>query len=413
MTSPAPDLHPRAVPDRADVIDRGLSRVNVWGVRVVVGAAALFIIGWAVGHTWMVWFPVSLALVLSTVLAPPVTFLRRRGVPAALAAASVMIGFLGSLVLVGFLLAPQIAGQSNEIADSAVDGVGQIRTWLSDGPLGISDGQITDALTTLQDELSSQASAISSGVLTGVTAVTNALINLVLMLILTFLFIKDGHRFLPWVSAIGGHRVGGHFVEVSARAWNTLGGFIRTQALVSLIDAILIGLGLVIIGVPLAIPLAILTFFAGFIPIVGAVAAGALACLVTLVTNGPGDALIVLIIIVAVQQLEGNVLSPWLQGKSMNLHAAIVLMSVTAGSSLFGITGAFLAVPVAATVAEVLRYLNERIDDAVAEDTHPQDAAGTDGPEGPAGAHPSLPDVPHTEDGRTPTDLRKEGPATT
>lgn len=404
-----PDHRPRPQPDRADVIDRGLGKLNVWGIRLIVGAVSLYILGWIVGHTWVVWFPVALALVLATLLAPPTTWLRQHGVPSGLAAAGVMLGFLGSLVLLGYLLAPQVAGQSNDIADSAVRGVGEVRDWLQDGPLQISDGQITQAFETVQDWLTDQASNISAGVITGISAITNVLINLVLMLILTFLFIKDGHRFLPWVSAIGGRRVGGHFVEVISRAWNTLGGFIRTQALVSFIDAVFIGLGLVIIGVPLAIPLAILTFFAGFIPIVGAVTAGALACLVTLVTNGPGDALIVLIIIVAVQQLEGNVLSPWLQGKSMRLHAGIVLMSVTAGSTIFGITGAFLAVPVAATVVEVLRYLNESVDEAVAADAPYQDAHGARGPDGPAGAHPSLPeDVPHTEDGLTPAELREK-----
>lgn len=402
----------RATPDRADVIDSGLARLNVWGIRVVVGAVALYILGWAIGHTWVIWFPVALALVLATLLAPPVTWLRRRGVPSGLAAAGVMIGFLGSFVLIGSLLAPQVAGQSNDIANSAVRGVGEIRTWLQEGPLQVSDGQITQAFETVQDELSARASDISTGVVYGLTAVTNVLINLVLMLILTFLFIKDGHRFLPWVSAVGGQRVGGHFVEVTSRAWHTLGGFIRTQALVSLIDAVFIGAGLLIIGVPLAIPLAIVTFFAGFIPIVGAFSAGALACLVTLVTNGPGDALAVLIIIVVVQQVEGNVLSPWLQGKTMRLHAAVVLMSVAAGSTLFGITGAFLAVPVVATVVEVLRYLNERVDEEVAIAAPLQDSRGSEGPDGPAGANEALPeDLPHTKDGLTPAQLRGEDKA--
>ncbi|MET1062489.1 MAG: AI-2E family transporter, partial [Aeromicrobium sp.] len=142
-------------------------------------------------------------------------------------------------------------------------------------------------------------------------------------------------------------------------------GFIRTQTLVALIDAVIIGAGLAILGSPLAVPLAVVTFFAAYIPIIGAFVSGALAVLVTLVTNDPKAALITLLIVVGVQQLEGNVLSPVLQGKNMNLHPAVVLMSVTAGGSLFGVTGAFLAVPVAASVAEILRYVNERIDESV------------------------------------------------
>ena len=153
--------------------------------------------------------------------------------------------------------------------------------------------------------------------------------------------------------------------EVLARCWRTLGAFIRTQVIVSAIDAIFIGIGLVLLGVPLALTLATLTFFGGFIPIVGALIAGALAVLVALVTVGWGTALTVLALILVVQQVEGNVLSPILQGKSLRLHAAVVLLAVTAGGTLFGITGAFLAVPVVATAAEILRYLGERIDDPV------------------------------------------------
>ena len=164
---------------------------------------------------------------------------------------------------------------------------------------------------------------------------------------------------------ISGTRGEGHIVELLQRSWTTLGGFIRAQAVVSLIDAFFIGLGLVILKVPLALPLAIMTFMGGFIPIVGAIVAGAVAVLIALVSNGLTTALIVLAIILAVQQLEGNVLSPMLQSKAMNLHPVIVLLSVTVGSDLYGIIGAFLAVPVIATIAVWLRYFSELIDNDV------------------------------------------------
>ena len=125
---------------------------------------------------------------------------------------------------------------------------------------------------------------------------------------------------------------------------------------------VFIGAGLLIVGVPLALPLAVLTFIGGFVPIVGALFAGALSVLVALVTNGFTAALIVLGIVLLVQQVEGNVLQPILQGKSLNLHAAVVLLAVAAGGTLYGIAGAFLAVPVAAAGATVLRYLFEQVD---------------------------------------------------
>ena len=134
----------------------------------------------------------------------------------------------------------------------------------------------------------------------------SATVTLVISLILTFLFLKDGRRFVPWVRDLAGPRAGTHLAEVAVRAWATLGGFIRTQALVSLIDAVFIGAALLIVGVPLAVPLAILTFFGGFVPIVGAFVVGAVAVLVALVSNGLTGALIILAVIVVVQQLRSR-----------------------------------------------------------------------------------------------------------
>ncbi|MGJ9411524.1 AI-2E family transporter [Aeromicrobium sp. CF4.19] len=355
----------RGYRDRGDVLNDWAGSMQTWGLRIVVVAAALYVLGWVAGTFWMVLFPISLALVVATVLQPAASALRTRRVPAALSAALVMLIFLGLISGIVAVLAPQVAGQAPQIAEQASDGLQRVRTWLVDGPFGVTEGQITAAIGAVQDRLQESATAISSGVFSGLSAATNAIINLVLVLMLTFFFMKDGHRFLPWVHTLGGRRVGDHLVQVLSRSWRTLGGFIRTQTLVSFIDAVIIGVGLWILGVPLAVPLAVITFFGGYIPIIGALVSGFLAVLVTLVTVDFRAAVIAAIIVLAVQQLEGNVLSPWLQGKSMNLHAGVVLMSVTAGGTLFGITGAFLAVPVAAVVTEVLRYGNEQIDRGV------------------------------------------------
>jgi predicted PurR-regulated permease PerM len=364
--------------DRGVVIDDAFAGLQRWGLRVVVIAAAAFIVGWGIGHVWMVLFPVAMALIVTTVLGPPAAWLRSKGWPAALAAATIVVGFIAALVGFIAILTPQVANKSDEVAAGASDGLQKVRDWITGEPLNLSEGQITAAISALQDRLQSSASAISSGVFSTITTATSIIINIVLVLMLTFFFVKDGHKFLPWLNTLGGQRAGDHLTEVLGRVWNTLGGFIRTQSLVALIDAVLIGSGLAILGSPLAVPLGVLTFFAAYIPIIGAFVSGALAVLVTLVTNDPKDALIALIIVVAVQQLEGNVLSPILQGKSLNLHPAVVLLSVTAGGSLFGVTGAFLAVPVAASVAEILRYANERIDDSVSVLAPKEDARAAD-----------------------------------
>jgi predicted PurR-regulated permease PerM len=380
-TTPRPSR--TAVPSREQVIGRGVAWTAGWSLRLAAIALGAILLGLVVKYTWVVIFPVLMALVLSTVLAPIAGFFRTRlGFPYALAAAATVVGAILVVVAAGFTIAPSVASQSGDILKSANDGIQEVQDWVQSSDF-VSKQQIDAGLQGLQEKLSGSAGSIASGVLAGVSAVTNGIVNLVIVLLLSFLFLKDGHRFLPWLHRLSGPTAGSHLEEVGNRAWATLGGFIRTQALVSLIDAVFIGGGLLIVGVPLAIPLAVLTFFAGFVPIVGAFVAGTVAVLIALVSNGVTGALIVLALIIAVQQLEGNVLSPWLQSKSMNLHAAVVLLSVTLGSTLFGITGAFLAVPVAAVSAVILRYLDEVIDRRSAPLIEHHTPPGASEPQGP------------------------------
>ena len=359
--------------DRAAVIEGGFAGLQRWGLRIVLIAAGVFVLGWVIGKLWVVIFPLVLALIVSTVLQPGAGWLRRHKVPSPLAALAMMLAFLLAITIVIVILAPQVAGQTPELVRSASEGLQTIRDWMTNGPLSVSDGQITRAIAAIQDKLRESAAAISSGVFSTLGAATSAIVNIVLVLMLTFYFVKDGHKFLPWATKLGGQRGGEHLAELLGRTWATLGGFIRTQTVVALIDAVIIGIGLTIIGVPLAIPLAVITFAGAYIPILGALISGVLAVLVTLVTNSPRDALIALILVLVVQQLEGNVISPWLQGKNLNLHAAVVLLAVVLGGSVWGITGAFLAVPTAATAAEILRYINEQIASATRGTVAPPD----------------------------------------
>ena len=167
------------------------------------------------------------------------------------------------------------------------------------------------------NSIQDNAQNIAGYALTGVSVVGNSLLNLVLALVLVFFFLKDGPRFVPWLSAQTGPRAARHVAALSYKSWDTLSEFIRQQALVGFIDAFFIGLGLWILGVPLVIPLAVLTFFGGFIPIIGAFVAGAFAVLIALVSNGFTTALIVLGIVILVQQIEGNILQPIIQGRGL------------------------------------------------------------------------------------------------
>jgi predicted PurR-regulated permease PerM len=359
LLSPSPTA---PVASRGTVIGNGLTWLAAWSLRVALIAVGLVIVGYVIGVLWVVVWPVVLAILLATVLRPPAALLIRWRVPAAAASAIVLLVGIAAVTGLFVSIAPSIAGQTQQITSGVIAALGQIQQWVTGPPLNLGDGQIGDIVNQVTQQLQQSATAIAGGVLTGVSTLASGLISLVLALVLTFFFVKDGPRFLPWLTSITGRSAGGHIAEVLRRMWGVLGGFIRVQALVSLIDAVFIGIGLVLLGIPLALPLAVLTFVGGFIPIVGAVVAGSLAVLIALVTQGFGTAVAVAVLVVAVQQIEGNVLQPFLQGQSLKLHGAVVLLAVTAGGSLAGIAGAFLAVPVAAVVAVLLRYLGEQID---------------------------------------------------
>ncbi len=364
--------------DRSVLIGIGGRWLTDWALRLAVVIVAFWLLARIGSALWVGILPILLAIIVSTVLWPPTGWMVRKGLPKALAALTSILATLGIVAGVIALIAPSIVEQSVKLADQTSVAISEVQDWLRGPPLNIRDEQLDSVLEQISSTLQDRGDQIANGVFTGVSAVGSMVITLVLVLVLTFFFIKDGPRFLPFVRRIVGRNAGRHLTEVLARSWNTLGGFIRTQALVSLVDAVFIGLALVLLGVPLAWALAIITFLAGFIPIVGAISAGALAVLIALVANGLTTAIIVLVVIILVQQLESNVLQPVLQSKAMNLHPVVVLLGVAAGSTLFGIIGAFLAVPVAAVVAVMLRYIGEQIDLRTGDVTAADLAATTD-----------------------------------
>lgn len=350
------------VTDRAVFIGRDGRWAAGWALRFIIFIAAAYILGQILGFIWAGILPILLALLVATVLWPPVKLLRDKlRFPAALATVVVLVGFFAIIGGIFAAMAPIVRNQGADLIDQASEGFSQLSEWVQGPPFNVDLGQFDQVFNDIAGFLQDQSSQIASGVFTGLSAATSIAVTLVVMLVLTFFFLKDGDRFLPWLRKYTGANAGWHLTEVLTRTWNTLAGFIRTQAIVSFVDALFIGIGLMLLGVPLAFVLAVITFFAGFIPIVGAFTAGALAVIIALVTNGVTNALFVLLLIIAVQQLEGNILQPVLQSKAMNLHAAVVLLAVTIGSTLFGIVGAFLAVPVAATAAVFFRYHSELV----------------------------------------------------
>ncbi|MEV5548611.1 AI-2E family transporter [Streptomyces sp. NPDC052309] len=348
---------------------RTTARVSAESLLVL---AMLAVVLWVLGRMWSIVWPLLIGLLLTTLTWPLTRFLRRHGWPPALAAASVTLLFLLAAGGIVALIAVPTASQTGELTDGVTDGIQKLREWAAGPPLNIGDDEITGAVDAAMARLQDSVGSMVTAVATGLSTVVNGLITAVLAVFLMFFFLKDGPRFLPWLARQLPGRLATDIPAVAERGWETLGSFVRSQALVGLIDALFIGLGLWVLGVPLVLPLAVLTFVSAFVPIVGALFAGFVAVLIALVSNGPTDALIVLAIIVVVQQLEGNVLQPIIQSRGLGLHAAVVLLAVTLGGSLAGIVGSLLAVPVTALLAVVWNHVREQLSEPTEESGNPE-----------------------------------------
>jgi predicted PurR-regulated permease PerM len=227
--------------------------------------------------------------------------------------------------------------------------------------LSFSETDLNEVLKPAVTWLQENAGQVLTQVSLGLGTVGSLTITFSLTLILTFFCLKDGDRFSGWLLRWTTGTALVHTAEVTSRSWRTLSTYISSQAAVALVDAVFIGIGLWLLGIPLALPLAVLIFFGGFLPIIGAVTTGLLASIVALLTEGWITALIVLGLVLLVQQLESNVLQPLLVGRSLKLHPAVVLIGVAAGASLFGIVGAFLATPTIAVVMVTFQYAREQM----------------------------------------------------
>ncbi|UUO02002.1 AI-2E family transporter [Mycolicibacterium novocastrense] len=349
--------------DRGALIGSGAFWLAKWSLVIVAIAAGAVVLGWLVAQLWVIFLPVLLAVILCTVLWPPARILMdRAGLPPAVAALTTLLLFLAIASGLIALIIPPLLSQMPALIDQATEGINRLQDWIAGPPLNLRQEQLERFTDSLVNAMRGRSAAIATGVVSGVSTVGSVLVTLVLTIVLSFFVLKDGRKFLPWLVGLTGHRAGRHLEAVLSRMWDNLGGFIRAQTGVALIDAVFIGAGLLVLGVPLAPALAVLTFIGAFVPFIGAFVAGALAVLIALVANGFVNALLVLAVIIAVQQIEGNVLQPLLQSRVMKLHAAVVLLAVTAGGALYGIIGAFLAVPTVAMLTVLARYVNEQID---------------------------------------------------
>jgi predicted PurR-regulated permease PerM len=297
--------------------------------------------------------PVLIALILSAAIGPLVNRLRRAGLPGIPATLLSFLGLLVVLAVTGTLIVLAVRSQLNELVAATSSGLDQLDSFLLNGPFPISQEQLAQGRQALID-FATSAQARSSA-LSGLSVATEFFAGTALMVIVLFFFLKDGAKIWNFLLRPFGGQREAKLRRAGKRTLEVLGSYVRGTAIIALIDATAIGIGLLVLQVPLAIPLAMIVFLGAFIPLVGATIAGALAVLIALVTRGPIVAVIVVIIVIAVNQLENHLLQPVVMARSLKLHALVILFSLTAGTILAGIIGAVLAVPLAAVTWAVLQ----------------------------------------------------------
>lgn len=337
--------------------DSLFDRAAGYSWRFLLIVAAAWVVLWVVVRLRLVVLPVIAALFITALLGPLAHRLRAKGVPRLLATWMVVLGAILLLVGVIAALAPAVGDELDEVGASAREGFEDVLDYLADSPLKLSRGEINRYLDRAVEQVSENRERITAGLLVGATKAVEFVTQLLLTLVLVFFFVKDGPELFRWFESQFPQRNRQHVRTIGERAATSITGYLRGIAIIGLVNAVLIAIVLLIVGVPLVLPLATLTFFGAFFPLVGAVAAGLVAALVALVTGGLVDALIVGGAILVIQQVEGDVLQPIVMGRAVSLHPVVILLALTAGAILAGIVGAFLAVPVAAVAASIGNYV--------------------------------------------------------
>lgn len=368
-----------------------------WAWRLVVIGLAAAGGMWVVAQLKVIVVPVAVALLLAVLLHPVVVFLTtrlrlRRGAAVGVAVGGMITIVVGLLAAAGTAIARGFGG----LWTKAGDGFSKVLTWLADGPAKVSSDDLDRYMDQLGESLSGFSSQLVSGAAKASATAGHVGAGILIALFCLVFFLLDGRKIWTWLVGLLPAPARGPVHQAGRRGWMTLEGYVRTQVLVAAVDAVGIGAGALVLRVPMALALAVLVFLGSFIPIVGAVATGCVAVLVALVAGGPWTALWMLVVVLAVQQIEGHVLQPFLMGHAVSLHPMAVLLSVAAGSLVAGIVGALFAVPLVAAANTVVLYLHGHdkfpelgTDDNLEHRRRPDDSVDAEPEEVGSGAEPT------------------------
>lgn len=329
-----------------------------WRLGLVLVVAGILV--WLLSKVSLIVIPLMVAGLLAGLLAPVTNLLRRNKVPGSLAVALTVLGFLAVLAGALSLVGRQLMIGFSDLWDQVLQGVQKVEGWLSHGPLHLSTDQIGQYAEDLGAAAQTNSSTILSGALSFGSTAGQLMAGSLLAFFALIFFLFEGTRIWNFVVGLMPRKSRAAVDGAGRRGWISMVHYVRTQILVAFIDAVGIGAGAAIIGVPLILPITVLVFMGSFIPIVGSLFTGFVVVLLALVANGWVNALIMLGIVLVVQQVEGHILQPLVIGKAVSLHPLAVVLAVAAGSLLAGIAGALFSVPLLAIANTVIRYISVR-----------------------------------------------------
>lgn len=321
-----------------------------WSVCFVAIVAALYVLVRLLNSVSLVTITVSVAVMIAALLQPPVGWLVRRGVPRGLAAVLVFLLGTGGITALMWFVGTQVAHSAGDMRDQLQLAAGTIRDWLVGGPFSLSEAEAGRYTTELGATLSQNRSALTSGFLQTASSALGVISGAVFTLFAVLFLLLDDGKIWRWLVGIFPPHTRAHATEGGVAAWRTLTRYMQSLVLLAAINALAMVPVMMIAGLPMVVPLAILLFLGSLVPLIGVLVAGAVVALIALVSEGVATAILVTVALILIVQLFGNLLNPIILGKAVDIHPLAILVSVTAGTILAGVFGAFVAVPLVAVV---------------------------------------------------------------
>jgi predicted PurR-regulated permease PerM len=351
------DARPASVP-------RWLQVVAGWSWRILLVGVLIYALARIASALRIVVLPCVAALLLTALLQPLKVRLTKAGVPNMLATWLSLLAAIAVIAGLGTLIAVRTSAEYPTLVADVTHTGHQLQNWLAGSPFHVKKAHLQQLLTSAENEISSHKSLVAGTVLTGGKYVTEILAGTVLTLFVGFFLIKDGDRIWGWLTSALNPDRGDRADRAGVAAWQVLVQYVRGTVLIAAIHSIVIGVTLWALGVPLVIPLAAVVFLAAFVPLIGILFAGVLSVGVTLGTKGWIAAVILVIVFIVEDQLDGHLLQPQVVGRIIRLHPLAVILVLAVGGVLAGIPGAVVAVPSAAALARAWPELRRAADPA-------------------------------------------------